>query len=344
MKISKMNFGMYNDKEVIKYTIENDKETRLSILNFAGIIQEFSIMDGEKRINLVISSNTIEGFTKNAYNFNRVIGRNAGRIGNSTWKTSDLKFVTVPSNENKNSLHGGPNGLGNNFFDVDTQENKIILTRMVTKKQDGYPGTLNIKVSYELTEDDEVIIQFEGFQTEEEGIFNPTVHTYFNLSDDKFNDISNMSLKINSDKRLELNEEKIPTGNFSWIKNTMYDFIDLTNLKDRLEILKNNTVEKGLDDAYVVKDNGNALVSLSDLTTNRQLDVYSDREGIVVYTANDLSSAVKGLNRGDGCPYMGIAIEAQGLPDAINHNLFKSTIIKKDETKKYVIKYKYHKK
>lgn len=343
MNITKQEFGSYQGQVVYKYTLENQHHSRLSILNYAGIIQEFSIIDDNQRINLVVSSEEIEGFTANNYNFNRVIGRHAGRITAGKWVQNGTE-VNVPVNENGHSLHGGGNGLGQQFFDVklNEEDNEIILTCKLTSEIDGYPGTLVTTVHYQLTDDDQVRITLEGLQGVSEGIFNPTVHTYFNLSDPNQDDIKGMTLQVNATKRLELTSTKVPTGKIIPVAGTLFDFTTPTELGERLEQFATLTNEKGLDDAFVVdKFTDDPVAVLTDVSSQREVKIFSDRQGVVVYTANDLPASVAYLNRGLGHPYEGIAIEAQGLPDAVNHRDFDSITIMPLETEVYTIVYQY---
>lgn len=343
MTIVKTAFGQYQGHSVNRYTLENQHHTRLSILDYAGIVQEFSILDNGVRINLVVSSDQILGFTDNNYNFNRIIGRNAGRITNGTWK-QDGKVIHVPINENGHSLHGGNDGLGHQFFDVETNDvnNEITLKCTLTPDIDGYPGILKTSVNYRLTDDDQVIVSFEGTQSVTAGIFNPTLHMYFNLSNPDAADISGMTLQINANERLEITNDKVPTGKLVPISGTIYDFRFATALGPRLQQFATLTSEKGLDDAYVVQtDYDEPVAILTDVDSHREIKIFSDRQGLVVYTANDLQATAAHLNRGIGHPYEGVAIEAQGLPDAPNHDNFDATIIQPLATQKYKIMYQY---
>ncbi|CAH0418066.1 aldose epimerase family protein [Periweissella ghanensis] len=343
MTVTSEEYGQYNGEVIYRYTIENQHQTRLRILSYAGIIQEFSVNDVGQRINLVLSFDDLAGFTENGYNFNRVIGRHAGRIGQAQW-TGVNGVITVPANEKGNSLHGGPQGIGNQVFtgQIDTLNEAVSLNYQAKEAIDGYPGDLAVNIKYQLTNDDQVIITLSGTQTGAPGIFNPTVHTYFNLSDPAVTDVTQMSLQVASESRLVLNDDKVPTGEIVPVVNALYDFTDITNLGERLENFKAMTVEKGLDDAFVVAGDLNTpAATLIDDASQRQINVYSDRNGIILYTANDLNDAQMALNRGTGHPYEGLAIEAQNLPDAVNHPDFGDITIQPDETKSYQIIYQY---
>ncbi|MCM0599293.1 aldose epimerase family protein [Periweissella fabalis] len=343
MTVIKEIFGQYNDELIYRYTIENQHQTRLKILTFAGIIQEFSVVDAGQRINLVLSFEDLAGFTESGYNFNRIIGRHDGRIDGGRWQSLDGQ-IQVPTNENGNNLHGGLHGLGNQIFSsrIDNLNEAVILSYTATEANDGFPGNLNVDITYQLTNDDQVVITMSGTQKERAGIFNPTVHTYFNLSNPTVTDISEMSLLLASDRHLGLREDKVPTGEIIPVANDIYDFTQPTNLGERLTSFKLMTKEAGLDDIFVVRGDINIpAATLVDDTTQRQIDIYSDRNAIVLYTANDLNDEHMLLNRGAAHPYEGIAIEAQNLPDAMNHPDFGNVVLQPNETKTHHIIYQY---
>ena len=136
MEIKESNFGTFEGQEVKKYTLINDQDMQVSVLNYAGLLQEISVpgKDG-KRVNLVLSAADIEHFTDNGMCNNRVIGRVAGRLAKGEF-TIDGQEYHVDTNENGNTLHGGPNGLGNQFFEAETVTTqntvKVVLTKTMT--------------------------------------------------------------------------------------------------------------------------------------------------------------------------------------------------------------------
>ncbi len=343
--ITQNTFGKVQGQDVIRYTVENQHQTRMSVLNFAGILQEFSVVDDDERINLLLSSDRIEGFTENPFNINRVIGRTAGRIKNGTWNQAG-KQHTVPVNDGPNSLHGGPEGIGNQFFDVtvDADANQIVLTYLAQNVDDGFPGDLKVKVVYTLTETDEIKIDFEGQQEGEAGLFNPTVHAYFNLGNAEATNLMQHDLMINAEQHLETDQEKCPTGVFTDNAGTPFDLKFRHDLGTILPEMHASTDEQGFDDVFVVPADFNQIAaSVSDRASGRQVDIYSDRNAIVAFTASQMDNQVRYLNRGTSKPWMAVALEAQMLPDTPNHSDFGDVSIDAGASTDYHIMYKYHK-
>lgn len=341
MKALKQEFGRMDGQPVMRYTLENDQQMRLSVLNYGGIVQEFSVLDGQDRINLVLSSADMTGFD-NGYNINRAIGRTAGRIGNASW-TQDGRTVTVPANEGSNNLHGGPDGLANQFFTVQLENDQIILTKTLHQAEDGFPGDLAVTIVYTLSEDNTVSITFKGQQDGTNGVFNPTQHLYFNLG--SRDDIKEHQLWLNSQKRLAVGPDKVPTGELSTNAGSPYAVQPPVKLADLLTQLQAVSTEQGLDDAYLVSAMADEPVAtLRDLPSGRQVDIYSQRNAIVAFTASQLTDQeVVGTNHGDGHPYIALALEAQNLPDSEHQPDFGDVTIQAGESQSYTIRYHYHK-
>ena len=338
-------FGEHRGQRVVRYTLENAHGTRLSVLNFAGIVQEFSVLDGDERVNLVLSSDDFDKLIAD-YNINRVIGRTAGRIRDGRWQQNGHEIITPP-NENGHSLHGGAQGVGEQFFDVEVAENAdvLTLTRTQTPEIDGFPGILAMTVQYELTADDQVKVTFTGAQSQADGVFNPTVHTYFNLADNGVEDVLTHDLWLNSTQHLAVDADKVPTGEILANANTPFDLQSQSDLGVVLPQMRAQTREGGFDDVFVVEPSlTQPVATLTDRASKRRVSIYSDRNAAVVFTASQLdATVVKGLNRGDGHPWLAVAIEAQNLPDSQHHSDFVVVTLLQDERVSHTIIYAYDK-
>ncbi len=333
----------YKGKDVIEYSLINNKGTKIAVLNFAGILSEFSVIDNKKRVQLLLKPEKFEDFVNNSTYLNHVIARTGGRIKNATFKLNG-KQIKLAANENGNTLHGGPNSFAKNFFDVKVDKNnsQIILTKKLSEKDDSYPGSLTLKVVYTLTKNNEIKISFKGTQEGEDGVFNPTLHSYFNLANDNKTDITGHNLWVNSDKHLEVDNEKNPTGKF--INNSgPFNLKEHSNLNNVLHELEKSTKEKGFDDTFIVnhKDQ-NPIAVLKDNNSGRQISVYSKRNALVVYSSDGMEKNIK-FNHGLSHPWIAMALEAQTAPNSENVPNLGNVTIKKGETKTYTIEYKYNK-
>ncbi|QBO36742.1 galactose mutarotase [Periweissella cryptocerci] len=331
--------GEYDGQSIKKITLENAKGSRLGVLTLGALWDEFSVVDNGERVNLVLNAASVDNYVDNPYFMGRVVARVAGRIGEGDLIVGD-KHYQVDQNEGTTTLHGGAKGSANRVFEYEVSDDAITLTTLM--KDDTFPGELKLVVTYKFTDDDEVELSFTGTQAGVDGVFNPTSHVYWNLSNTR-NDVLKHDLWVDAKNRLDVFENKVPTGKYNSNAVRGFDFINKTNIGERMAELV-GTTEKGIDDVYVV-DNSQAdgkFAELTDTESGRTLDVYSDRNGVVFFTANSVHDGMT-FERGQGQPWMGVALEAQSLPDAGHHPEFGNDVITVGETKTYSIGYKYYK-
>lgn len=184
MKIENEKFGTYAGQDVIKYTLTNDNNVSISVLNFAGIWQSYMVPNTRGgRVNLLLGADNIEAYVnpKNAPLYvGRIIGRFGGRIAKGQFDI-DGESYQIPANEGENTLHGGANGFSNHFYDVTTSQDQdklqVILTATIGPETDQLPGQETMKVTYTLASDNSVTIDFNG-QSDQKTLFNPTTHAY----------------------------------------------------------------------------------------------------------------------------------------------------------------------
>ncbi|MCH3921390.1 aldose epimerase family protein [Limosilactobacillus sp.] len=346
MKISNEKFGSYQDTDVIKYTLTNDNNVSISILNFAGIWQAFMVPNTHGgRVNLLLAADSFEPYVEYASLYaGRIVGRAAGRIAKGKFDI-DGESYSVPTNEGNNLLHGGANGLPQQFYQVETKQNgdslQAILTTSIDTATDNLPGKEDVKVTYTLFNDNSVTIDFDG-QTDAKTLFNPTSHTYWNLSGEA-KTIQGHVLSLNSTYHLQLDDEKIPTGKKLLNKDTPYDFKYPTVLGTALQHLQEeHNPEGGFDDVFVVLPSNRLahepVATLMDAATGRKIKMYSDRNGLVVYTANGVQ--VDGYNR-PSASWFAIALEGQTLPDSPHHSQFGDIALRPGHPEHYELRYEY---
>lgn len=181
MKISTEKFGEYRNQDVMKYTLTNDNNVSISVLNFAGIWQAYMVPNTRGgRVNLLLAADTFDPYIEHGGLYaGRIVGRVAGRIAGGDFDI-DGQSYSVPTNEGDNLLHGGANGLAQQFYQVETKQDgdklQAILTTSIDTTTDHFPGKEDVKVTYTLANDNSVTIDFDG-QTDAKTLFNPTSHT-----------------------------------------------------------------------------------------------------------------------------------------------------------------------
>lgn len=342
MEVSHTNFGSCQERDVIKYTLTNDHGVSISVLNYGGIWQAYTVPTDKGSQNLLLSANSIDDYLDAGYAIGQTIGPVANRIAAAQFVIDGHDYQLTP-NEGPNLIHGGNRSWRKQFWAVATEVTdgvgKIILHRRFTPVDDGFPGNRLVHVVFSLHADDSVNIDYYA-ETDQPTLFNPTNHTYWNLGDIDAATIEDQHLQLNSDYHLAVGQGKIPTGQFLANVRTPYDFNRGARLGDALNKML-TTPEKGFDDYFVVRPSntfeGEPIAVLSDPKSGRQMKMYSDRNSLVVFSADGLPSSVK-LNR-PGRSWAALALEAQSLTDAIHHPSFGDIVLRPAEPKHYQVRY-----
>lgn len=341
MDITKVPFGQFKHQPVTKYVMTNDNGVQAGILDFAGLLQSFKVptKDGGKA-DMVLTSENLDEFTNNGFCTNRLIGRVAGRIAHGEFKLFG-KDVKLEQNEGENTLHGGTNGFYNHIWKVDGTEVTddhvaITLSLTLTKEDDTFPGTIHVTATYTLDNDDNLTLKFDA-TADGDTVFNPTNHTYWNLSKASAKTVDDLKLYVNSKNHLAVDSGKIPTGEKLANAGTPFDFSQPTRLGDALQKMA-STKENGFDDIWEVTPSlTEPIATLEDPESGRKMTMYSDRNALIMYTMNSDDPAV--YNHGEVHPHLGIAMEAQTLSDAPHHPEFGDISMHSGDKKEYTIKW-----
>ena len=265
--------------------------------------------------------------------FNSIIGRVCNRIGKSKFTLNGEEYKLY-SNTSPDHLHGGKEGFNKKIWkieDINKSEKSIKVTLTYHSKhlEENYPGNLDCTTTYELNNNNEIIISFNAI-TDQDTIINMTNHNYWNFHGHKNNykDITNHIVKISSDHICETDEGSIPTGKLLDVANTKFD------LNNDFEINQSFLVNGGIDHNYVLKGHSidKVVAYIYSKITGMGVEYSTDQPGIQFYTGNMMKESYNGKhNRNYGLQY-GMCLETQIFPDAINQPDFPSTILKKGET------------
>jgi aldose 1-epimerase len=345
MKISYENFGQLDNKTIHSYTLVNDHGIEITAINYGCIITKIITPDKAGNYeNIVLGYDSFAEYEKNPAFFGAVCGRVAGRIKGGVFELDGQEYSLV-KNDNGNHLHGGSKGFDKVIWDAEIIENALEIgvqfSYVSPDGEEGYPGNLTIKVAYMLNNENELSIHYSA-HTDQKTLLNVTNHSYFNLSGNLKRDILSHSLKIKSDRFLELGEDLVPTGNFLDVENTPFDFreeriIETGAMSDHPQ---NLLAGNGYDHPFLLSKNHDNEILLKDPESGRTLTIESDEVGVVLYSGNSLStgSEIRGTQ---SRKHLGICLETQGLPDAIHHPHFPSVIVDKDQQYNSITKYRF---
>jgi aldose 1-epimerase len=319
MDIIEEHFGYVNKTEIKKITLKNDFGTTVSLINFGAIIQSIILPDRFGKFSEVaLNYDSVEEYVKDESYFGATIGRFANRIKDGQFSIEDQEYQLTKNENGKNHLHGGYSGFNKKIWSYESWKNdRIASVRMSYLSPDGeegYPGNLNAEVTFTLDNSNSFIINYQAVSDKKTPV-NMTNHTYLNLSGtDKNKTIKGHLLKINSGFYLEYDKELIPTGRFLDVEDGAMNFKEFKRLGDNLK-----EVGGGLDHCYVfASDQGKMFhaLTLYDPLSGRNLDVFTDKPGVQIYTANHLDP-----------PHRAICFETQNYPDSVNHSEFPDTLI-----------------
>lgn len=311
----------------MRYIIENEI-IKAEITDLGATLTRF--IDKRKDLDIVLGFESDEGYLKNSgCNIGASIGRNANRIGGARFILNDKEYK-LSVNDNTNQLHGG----GNNGFAfkkwnvVKRRNNEIVLTYFSKDLEEGFPGNLNVTVSYKL-DNNNLIFSYSG-TSDKDTILNMTNHSYFNLGSET---VLNDYLKIHSDKYSPTDEFGLTLDEVKEVNDSPYDFREFKRIGDNLSKLEN-----GIDNNYVFEDLNEKLL-IEYKNDKIQLNVYSDLPDMHCYTANYLECKDGKYNR-DYIKYGAICFEPQYYPNGINYgDKYILPILRKGEKMSHYIKY-----
>lgn len=322
-------FGELNGVPIYEYTLKNKRGTEFSALNYGAIVTRIVTENqfGEFQ-NICLGFRSLDDYLAYSPYFGAFVGRVAGRIRNGSFWL-DGKHYDLVKNAGVHQLHGGRPNFSKTVFEVEETANSLIFFYKSPGFQNGYPGEVDVVMRYTLTEEDAWVIEYEA-DTDQPTLFNPTNHTYFNLSGDVKKSILKNELFVRSHAFACIDEELIPTGELREVFGTAFDFNEAKPIQSA--ILKGDQqldlASGGLDHGFVLEHERNQPDAiLVDRDSGRGIKMETDAPAVVIYTGNTLTGDYTVL--GDKIrPFSGITFETQSLPDAIHHPHFGDIVLR----------------
>ena len=320
------NFNTQIDgKSVSLYTLHNGFLT-MQVTNYGGRIVALWMPDRRDSYeDIVLGYDNISKYVNNEGEryLGAVVGRCANRISNGTFTLNEVEYQ-LPKNDGENTLHGGLVGADKMVWDVvSTNDSVITMHALFADGLDGFPGNLDVTMSYTLTHDNQLQIRYAA-TTDAPTLCNFSHHSFFNLKGEGNGNILDHELQINSRYMTTIDEHLIPTGKFGGVKETPFDFREKHTIGERIgaddEQLRN---AKGYDHNWIIDKNSAKAytwnATLTEPKSGREMQVWSDQVGIQFYSGNFFNGKCHG-KCGKSLGYReGLALETQYFPDAINH-------------------------
>ncbi|MDN6640622.1 MAG: galactose mutarotase [Tetragenococcus sp.] len=332
-------FGVAKDgQEVFLYTFENDKRMKMTVSNMGAVLTNLWVPDKDGVLrDVVLGYDTVLAYENNVdTHFGATIGRSANRIENAEFKLQGKKYK-LAKNDSENNLHSGPNGYQLRVWKVKKieEENRSITFSLVSSDGDqGYPGELHLDVTYQLQED-AVVITYDA-ASNEDTIFNPTNHSYFNLNGHESGDILDHNLQLEADSFTPIKDShSIPTGEVSSVENTPMDFrLEKKIGKDIEEKYDQLVYAQGYDHNFVLNEGIEKFAQLTGDQSGIVMEAGTNLPGVQIYTGNFLDNV---LGKG-GVAYLfraGVCLETQYFPNAVNEKNFVTPLLEKNKKTEY---------
>ena len=314
----------------------------MQLTNYGGIITSIKTPDRAGRFaDIVLGYNDLDGYLRNSPYFGAIVGRYANRIARGRF-TLDGRTYTLAVNNGPNSLHGGLRGFDKVVWKAEPFQNQdgqgVALEYTSRDGEEGYPGTLHTRVTYTLTPDDRLIVDYQA-TTDKATAVNLSQHTYWSLAGGASRDILGHVLTINADAITPVDSTLIPTGEITPVDGTPFDFRTPTAIGARIDQRDNTQIRygNGYDHNFVLTRGNSAADALVhaarvvEPTTGRTLEIYSTEPGLQFYSGNFLDGSITGKGGHVYSFRYGLALETQHYPDSPNHPNFPSTILRPGE-------------
>ena len=337
--IKKQAFGTVPEGRVDLYTMTNSRGMEVRAMNYGGIIVSLRVPDKKSVLaDVVLGFDTLDAYLNNKPYFGAIIGRYANRIANGKFTLNGAEY-RLARNNGMNSLHGGLKGFDKVLWRGEQFENNqgigVVFTYTSKNGEEGYPGNLKAKVTYTLTDQSELQIEYQA-TTDEATPVNLTNHSYFNLASEGNGDILKHNLILNADRFTPVDSTLIPAGELRSVAGTPFDFTKPTAIGARIDTNNEQlAIAHGYDHNFVLSRKGSGLElagRVHEPQTGRALEVYTTEPGVQFYTGNVLDGTITGKHGHAYNKHAGLCLETQHFPDSPNHSNFPWTILKPEQT------------
>ena len=337
--ISQSNFGEMPDGTLVEqFCLTNSQNVSVEILSLGGIIRRW-LIPNDKNTDVVLGYDTVDDYLSDDSYLGALVGRYANRINKGKFGLAGSNYQ-VDINQGDNCLHGGSQGFNNKVWQstvLSSDDNPSIMLRLSSPNGDqGFPGTISVKVIYTLTEHNRLKIEY--FATADQTtLYNPTNHSYFNLSGHNSGSVKTHQVQILASHYTPTNERAIPTGEVAEVDNTPFDFRPLTTIShpltsDHQQITYGNGLDHNLCLDYYAPQSKIAAYAGKAVTKDADINlkIYTNMPGIQIFTANHFANK----NGKDGALYQahqGVCFETQFYPDTPNQPHFPSATLEADK-------------
>ena len=328
---------MKSGEEVHKFLLKNN-DCEVEIISLGAIVTSIKVPDKNgKLLDVALGFNSLEPYLNEHPYFGAIIGRYANRIDNGKFTIDGVEY-NLALNNNGTSLHGGVKGFDKVNWKVVSYDDKnyssLKLNYLSKDMEEGYPGNLNVYVTYMLTNKNELSVEYYA-ETDQTTILNLTQHSYFNLSGEGNGDVLDHNLEIYADSYLPVNEKIIPTGDIEKVQGTPFNFIESKKIGKDIDFENNQLIlGNGYDHCWVLNDFDGSIRKIASAYSEQsgiQMDVFTDQPGVQLYTGNFLNGSIESKQGLNYEKRSGFCLETQHFPDSPNKESFPTVYLNPGE-------------
>jgi aldose 1-epimerase len=325
-----------NNEAVTLYTLKNSKGMEVQIMNYGAIITKIMVPDKNKVIeDVVLGFDSVADYIKDSPYFGAVVGRYGNRIAAGKFSL-DGKNYSLAAQNNGQHLHGGLKGFDKKVWKMLSQKpGSLTLSYLSKDGEEGFPGNLEVQVTYTLTEDNAIAMDYTA-KTDQATVLNICNHSYFNLTGNVKRDVLDHTIQLNAPFFIPVDKVLIPTGEVKSVKGGPFDFT--SPKKIGLEI---NAADEqiafggGYDHCYAFDKAPGAYAKIAHVeepVSGRVMEVFTTEPGVQFYTGNNLDGHLIGKYGAKYNKRTGFCLETQHYPDSPNKPNFPSTVLRPGET------------
>ncbi|GAA2892134.1 galactose mutarotase [Streptosporangium fragile] len=306
-----MNFGTAPSGEKVERHVLANGRMRAAILSYGAILQSLEVSG----VDVVLGYPDLDDYLTRSRYFGAVVGRYGNRIAGGRF-TLDGVTYRLPVNNGPNSLHGGVTGFDKRVWQVaDASDTAVTLEYVSPDGEEGYPGTLTVRLTYTLT-GDALRLDYRA-TTDAPTVLNLTNHSYFNLAGG--GDVLAHVVRIDADRYLPVDATRIPTGELAPVAGTPFDFTTPREIRERIA---DPRLGGGYDHCYVLRGD----IEVTDPAGGLTMRVTTTEPGVQFYTGNLLDGVATAYGK-----HAGLCLETQHFPDSPNREHFPSTVLRPGE-------------
>lgn len=327
--------------KVTLYTITNKNGLSVSAIDYGANIVNLLVPDKNGKMDdIVLGFDDIAGYEVNGCFFGAFIGRHGNRIGQAKFDLNGTTYE-LEKNDGENNLHGGTPGYHHVMYEAKTSENSVTFSRVSPDMEQGYPGNLDVSVTYTLTDDNELKITYDT-KSDKDTLCNLTNHSYFNLKGHDGGTITDHIVTLKANAFTGTSDDLIPDGTLVDVTDTPMDFRQGRTIATDIDCDYPPIVLAGGYDHNFVLDKPEGvfekIAEVKEETSGRVMEVYTDLPGVQLYTGNFID---KEEGKATYTKRTGLCLETQFFPNSVNVPGFTSCVLKAGEKFTSITMYKF---